>query len=160
MGGPPAICRNVQSRLRPAREARKPAGHASRPVGRVTGTTSPTWGNPLRCMFQSLVPTLPPPDDRRRLTDILRALPQGELDGLVDRLAIRIDPAKRIDASSQVARALVSLPELRDPTRLNPACMELMHRVAEARGSLVVGSVPPALEPLLARGLMFARSVG
>ncbi|MGH7438384.1 MAG: hypothetical protein ACRENE_22090, partial [Polyangiaceae bacterium] len=52
----------------------------------------------------------------------------------------------------------MSLPELRDPSRLNPACIELMHRVAEARGSLVVGSVPPALEPLAARGLMFARS--
>ncbi len=87
-------------------------------------------------------------------------MPQGELDALVDRLAIRIDLAKRIDAPSQVARALVSLTELRDPTRLNPACVELMHRVAEARGALVVASVPPALEPLLARGLMFARSVG
>jgi hypothetical protein len=88
----------------------------------------------------------------------LRALPQGELEGLIDRLAIRIDPAKRIDVPSQVARALVSLPELRDPSRLNPACVELMHRVAETRGSLHVASVPPALEPLLARGLMFARS--
>jgi hypothetical protein len=88
----------------------------------------------------------------------LRALPQGELDGLIDRLGIRIDFAKRIDPPSQVARALVALPELRDPTRLNPACVELMHRVAEGRGTLIVGSVPPALEPLLARGLMFARA--
>jgi len=94
-----------------------------------------------------------------RLADILRALPQGELDALVDRLAIRIDPAKRIDPASQVARALVSLTELRDPTRLNPACVELVHRVAEAGGALAVGALPPALEPLLARGLMFARSV-
>src|SRR6185437_15455102 len=47
-----------------------------------------------------------------------------------------------------------------DPTRLATACGELMHRVAEARGSLVVPSVPPGLEPLLARGLMFARSNG
>ena len=99
-------------------------------------------------------------EESHRLADILRALPQGELDGLIERLAIRIDPAKRIDVSSQVARALVSLTELRDPSRLNPACVELMHRVAEARGSLVVASVPPALEPLLARGLMFARSAG
>lgn len=87
-------------------------------------------------------------------------MPQGELDALVDRLAIRIDPAKRIDAPSQVARALVSLTELRDPTRLNPACVELIHRVAEAGGALVVGALPPALEPLLARGLMFARTAG
>src|SRR5258708_23707973 len=105
------------------------------------------------------VPPSRQPEATHRLTDILRALPQGELDALVDRLAIRIDPAKRIDAPSQVARALVSLTELRDPTRLNPACVELIHRVAEAPGALVVASVPPALEPLLPRGLMFARSV-
>ena len=95
-----------------------------------------------------------PPEDSHRLTDILRALAQGELDGLIDRLAIRIDPAKRIDVPSQVARALVSLPELRDPSRLHPACAELMHRVAEGRGLLVVPSVPPALEPL--RGQVLA----
>jgi hypothetical protein len=104
------------------------------------------------------VSTSPAPEASHRLTDILRALPQGELDGLIDRLAIRIDPAKRIDVPSQVARALVSLTELRDASRLNPACTELIHRVAEAHGSLRVTSVPPALEPLLARGLMFARS--
>jgi len=104
------------------------------------------------------VPTSRPPEAAQHLADILRALPQGELDGLISRLAIRIDPAKRIDVPSQVARALVSLPELRDPGRLHPASMELIHRVAEARGSLVVSSVPPALEPLIARGLMFARS--
>jgi hypothetical protein len=91
------------------------------------------------------------------LADILRALPQSELTSLIARLGIRIDAAKRIDAPSQVARALVSLPELRDPSRLNPASIELLHRVAEARGMLEVPTVPPALEPLLARGLMFAR---
>jgi hypothetical protein len=79
---------------------------------------------------------------------------------MIARLGIRIDPAKRIDVPSQVARALVSLPELRDPTRLSPAAAELVHRVAEARGMLQVASLPPALEPLIARGLMFARSTG
>lgn len=103
--------------------------------------------------------TLPPSEATQHLAEILRALPPGELDGLISRLAIRIDPAKRIDAPSQVARALVSLPELRDPSRLHPASVELIHRVAEARGILVASSVPPALEPLLARGLMFARAV-
>jgi hypothetical protein len=104
------------------------------------------------------VPTSLPAESTQHLAEILRALPQGELDGLISRLAIRIDPAKRIDVSSQVARALVSLPELRDPLRLHPASVELVHRVAEAHGTLVVSSVPPALEPLLARGLMFART--
>ena len=99
-----------------------------------------------------------PPETTHPLTEILRALPESELDALISRLGVRIDPAKRIDVASQVARALVSLPELRDPTRLHPASVELMHRVAEARGLLVVGALPPALEPLLARGLMFARA--
>lgn len=103
------------------------------------------------------MPNTRPATITHRLTEILRALPQSELDGLVSRLGIRIDPAKRIDEASQVARALVSLPELRDPSRLHPASVELMHRVAEARGSLIVASLPAALEPLHARGLMFAR---
>ena len=92
-----------------------------------------------------------------RLTDILKALPSGELDSLVSRLGIRIDPAKRLDPPSQVARVLVGLPDLRDPSRMPSASVELLHRVAEARGSLLVPTIPPALEPLSARGLMFAR---
>ena len=103
------------------------------------------------------MPSIAPPPVPLLLADILRALPQSELTSLIARLGIRIDAAKRIDTPSQVARALVSLPELRDPSRLNPASIELLHRVAEARGCLVVETVPPALEPLLARGLMFAR---
>jgi hypothetical protein len=120
----------------------------------------PATGDPLGWKVYPTVPSPRSAAEDLRLTEILRALPQGELDGLVDRLGIRIDPAKRIDSPSQVARALVSLPELRDPSRLNPACTELLHRVAEAKGMLLVASVPPALEPLLARGLMFARSAG
>jgi hypothetical protein len=77
---------------------------------------------------------------------------------MIARLGVRIDTAKRIDVPSQLARALVSLPDLRDSSRLPPAALELIHRVAEANGSLVVSSLPPALEPLLARGLMFARA--
>jgi hypothetical protein len=93
----------------------------------------------------------------RRLADVLRALPEKELTSLISRLGIRVDPAKRLDTPQQVSRALVSLPELRDPSRLPQACVELLHRVAEARGSLIVTAIPPALEPLAARGLMFAR---
>ncbi|MFO0678652.1 MAG: hypothetical protein U0169_19125 [Polyangiaceae bacterium] len=96
----------------------------------------------------------------RRLVDVLRALPTRELDALVSRLGIRIDSAKRIDAPSQIGRALVALPEVRDPHRLPTASLELLHRVAEARGSLAVDVVPPALEPLAARGIMFARATG
>jgi hypothetical protein len=93
----------------------------------------------------------------RSLVTILRALPAGELNALIARLGIRVDSAKRIDTPSQVARALVQLPDLRDPSRLPTASTELLHRVAEAGGCLTVASIPPALEPLLARGLMFAR---
>jgi hypothetical protein len=92
-----------------------------------------------------------------KLVDVLRALPAAELDALVSRLGIRIDPAKRLDAPSQVARILVALPEARDPSRLPAASIELLHRIAESRGSLFVTALPAALEPLLARGLVFAR---
>ncbi len=110
---------------------------------RVTAKSDPLASVPLRSGI--------------RLVDILRALPEGELNALVARLGIRIDPTKRIDAPSQVARALVQLPDLRDPSRLPQASVELLHRIAEARGSLFVEAAPPALEPLLARGLTFAR---
>jgi hypothetical protein len=93
----------------------------------------------------------------RRLTDVLRALPGGELDGLVSRLRIRIDPLKRLDVPTQVARALVALPEIRDTTLLPPASAELLHRTAEAGGTLIAASVPSELQPLAARGIVFAR---
>jgi hypothetical protein len=93
----------------------------------------------------------------RSLITILRALPSGELNALITRLGIRVDSAKRIDTPSQVARALVQLPDLRDPSRLPTPSTELLHRVAEAGGCLTVASIPSTLEPLLARGLMFAR---
>lgn len=97
-------------------------------------------------------------DTGLRLDAILRALPRSELEGIVARLGVRIDPAKRLDPAAQVARALVALPELRDPSRLPAASVELMHRVAEEGGSLLVACVPGALGPLAARGLMFARA--
>jgi hypothetical protein len=92
------------------------------------------------------------------LVDILKALPATELNSLVARLGVRIDPAKRLDPPQQIARALVALPDLRDPSRLPQASVELLHRIAEARGTLVVQAVPPALQPLIERGLVFARS--
>jgi hypothetical protein len=104
-------------------------------------------------------PSRAPESSSHRLVDILRALPPGELSSLISRLGVRIDPNKRIDPPSQVARALVALPDLRDPARLSAPSVELLHRVAESRGVLIVPTVPPALEPLLARGLMFARGV-
>lgn len=93
----------------------------------------------------------------RRLVEILRALPTGELDALIARLGISVVAAKRIDAPSQVGRSLVSQPEVRDPSRLPNASAELLHRIAEARGSLLVPAVPVGLEPLAARGMVFAR---
>lgn len=92
-----------------------------------------------------------------RLTDVLGALPKAELDNLIRRLGVRIDPAKRLDVPAQMARALVQLPDLRDPGRLPPSSVELLHRVAEANGVLFVTAIPAALEPLAARGLVFAR---
>lgn len=100
----------------------------------------------------------PKPRNVPRLVDILKAFPDGELKSLISRLGVRIDPAKRLDPPQQVARALVQLPDLRDPSRLPQASVELLHRIAEARGFLHVSAVPPALQPLVERGLVFARA--
>src|SRR6185295_7831894 len=91
------------------------------------------------------------------LTELLRVLPEREITLLVDRLGIHVDPAKRIDVPSQVARALVSTPELRDLAHFPGPTRELVHRIAEAKGVLQVPSLPPAVEPLVARGIVFAR---
>jgi hypothetical protein len=92
-----------------------------------------------------------------RLVDVLRQLPERELDSLIERLRIVTDDSKRIDRQSQVARALVSLPELRDTSQFPGPTRELLYRIAEGKGSLLVENLPAAVEPLVARGIVFAR---
>ncbi|MCA9627530.1 MAG: hypothetical protein KC766_07690, partial [Myxococcales bacterium] len=92
-----------------------------------------------------------------KLIDVLRAIPEKELQSLVRRLRINVDEAKRIDVPSQVARALVGLPELKDPGLLPGPTRELLYRIAEEGGLFRVDALPVALEPLAARGLVFAR---
>jgi len=91
------------------------------------------------------------------LVDVLRQLPERELGSLIARLKIRIDEAKRIDVPSQVARMLLQLPEMRDAGILPGPTRELLYRVAEARGVLFAQTLPPAVEPLVARGIVFIR---
>jgi hypothetical protein len=95
-----------------------------------------------------------------RLVDVLRILPERELESLIGRLKIRVDEAKRIDIPSQVARVLLQLPELRDPGILPGPTRELLYRVAESGGILVARSLPAAVEPLVARGVVFVRGRG
>lgn len=95
-----------------------------------------------------------------RLVDVLRQLPEAELDSLIARLKIKVDEAKRIDVPSQVARFLLQLPELRDPSILPGPTRELLYRIAEAGGVLAARSLPAAVEPLVARGVVFVRSHG
>src|SRR6478735_523320 len=92
-----------------------------------------------------------------RLVDVLRQLPERELGSLIARLKIRIDEAKRIDVPSQVARMLLQLPEMRDAGVLPGPTRELLYRVAEAHGVLYAQTLPPAVEPLVARGIVFIR---
>ncbi len=92
-----------------------------------------------------------------RLVDVLRVLPERELESLIARLKIRTDEAKRIDVPSQVARMLLQLPEIRDTSLLAGPTRELLYRIAEARGVLVASALPPAVEPLVARGIVFVR---
>ncbi len=93
----------------------------------------------------------------RRLDNIVRALPESELAGLIRRLGIKVDAQKRIDVPGQVARALVGMPDVREPSRLPSASQELLHRVAEASGLLEVKALPAGFEALMARGILFAR---
>jgi hypothetical protein len=95
-----------------------------------------------------------------RLVDVLRQLPEREIESLIGRLKIRVDEAKRIDIPSQVARVLLQLPELRDPGILPGPTRELLYRVAEGKGVLVARSLPAAVEPLVARGVIFVRGRG
>lgn len=92
-----------------------------------------------------------------RLEEVLRLLPERELGSLVQRMRIRIDETKRIDVSSQVARALLILPEARDPTQLPGPTRELVYRLAEDRGVLFTEELPPGLDLLVARGLCYVR---
>jgi hypothetical protein len=92
-----------------------------------------------------------------RLVDVLRQLPRRELESLIQRLRIPVDESKRIDTPSQVARALVALPEIRDPGQFPGPTRELLYRIAEAKGALIVDGLPPPVEPLVARGVVFAR---
>jgi hypothetical protein len=89
--------------------------------------------------------------------DVLRQLPEAELSSLILRLKIKVDEAKRIDVPSQVARLLLQLPELRDPSILPGPTRELLYRVAEAGGVLTARSLPAAVEPLVARGIVYVR---
>lgn len=95
-----------------------------------------------------------------RLVDVLRQLPERELDSLIRRMRIEPDHAKRLDVPSQVARSLLMSPELRDVSLIPGPTRELLRRLAEAKGVLVVDTLPPAVEPLVARGLVFARRRG
>lgn len=92
-----------------------------------------------------------------RLDVILRSLPASELAGLIKRIGIKVDDQKRIDVASQAARALVGLPEVRDPSRLPAQSYDLLHRVAEAGGLLVVPALPAGIDVLMSRGILFAR---
>lgn len=91
------------------------------------------------------------------LLDILKALPRREFEGLILRTGLTIDAAKRIEPAVQLARSLVSMPEIRDMRNLPPASVELLRRVAEAGGVLHASRLPTATEPLAARGILFVR---
>lgn len=95
----------------------------------------------------------------RRLDAIVRALPESELASLIRRVGIRIDHQKRIDVPSQVARSLVGIPDVREPSRLPVASQELIHRVAEANGILEVTTLPAGFEVLMGKGILFGRRV-
>jgi len=89
------------------------------------------------------------------LVEVLRSLSKKEFSALVERVEAPVDPAKRIDVQSQVARALLLSADLREPARMGRPAEELLNRLAEVGGRMEVEAAPPGLEPLVARGLVF-----
>ena len=96
----------------------------------------------------------------RHLDALLRALSPSELAALMERVGVRVDANKRIDAPAQAARALVRLPDIREPSRLPTASEGVLRRLAEAGGVLIAAALPAGCELLVRRGLVFARIMG
>ncbi len=94
-----------------------------------------------------------------RLIDALRALPLRTFETLVKTARVKIDLNKRIDAPTQVARAIVNQSLARDPSSLGTAATELLYRVTAQGGVLVTTEVPPHSEPLVDNGLLFVRGI-
>ncbi len=99
------------------------------------------------------------PVDFMGLVHVLRALPKKDFQMLIRRIDAAVDPAKRIDVPSQVARLLLNSVELREPGRLGRASAELLIKTAQVGGVFRVESAPAGLEPLVKRGLVFPRKV-
>lgn len=93
------------------------------------------------------------------LVQVLRGLPKKDFQALIRRIDAAVDPAKRIDVPSQVARVLLTSSELREPARLGRASADLMVSLAVSGGKLVVEAEPPGLDPLVKRGLVFVKKV-
>ena len=97
------------------------------------------------------------PRSPTRLVDVLRALPARELEALATRIGATLDRAKRIDPPMQIARLLASPGELRDLQRFSSAAVQVIRRIADAGGVLLVEALPQGLDVLVARGIVHAR---
>ena len=153
-----------RSTTKTAAAADKPKKRQSKPKKRRSSkaaTRATTTDSPEPPSADPIPPSQRQSDTNpaRRLDSILRALPPKELASLIERMGIRIDKKKRIDTPAQVARALVRIPDVREPSRLPPVSAELMCRIAEANGALIVASLPAGLENLVRRGIVFAHMV-
>lgn len=89
---------------------------------------------------------------------------EAEQTSLIQRHRFDIDPAKRVDVPTQIARALAYRGELRDPTRLDAPARALLERLVLADGILLAGestvasdggSLPSGADELLAADLVF-----
>ena len=89
-----------------------------------------------------------------RLVDVLRALPERELESLIERLRIGIDEAKRIDVPSQ-SRALSTRCQKHAISKL-PRRSASSLPITEARGGLVVEVCRASRAPRCSR-FVFAR---
>lgn len=94
------------------------------------------------------------------LEECVRALSATQQQQIVVRVGVRIDPAMRIDAALQLARAIVNLPEARDSELLPAEARAVLRAVASVGGTLLVSEVPAAARELTERGMLFTKSAG
>ncbi|HTM46322.1 MAG TPA: hypothetical protein VL137_15285, partial [Polyangiaceae bacterium] len=93
------------------------------------------------------------------LVQLLSAITPGRREELISWLRVRVDPAKRIDATLQLARAIIASPQARDSALLSSESRQLLQRVAQGGGQLWVEKIPNGAEELMDLGLLFATAL-
>lgn len=91
------------------------------------------------------------------IVEALRLLPDAALHRLCVSQKIHVDPAKRIDTATQVARAIVGGPGSRVVEQFTGSEQQLLRSIAELGGVMTVATPPAGLPSLVDKGILFTR---